>query len=255
MQRADFNDLPAVSEWIGNPLLRIGLVLWAITSIGGFLCLLLYSTTPGQLSTDVHSWPSKSRIVPDASRANLVLLVHPHCPCSRASVAELSEILTRCKGLVAAHVLFLKPSDKSAGWEVTELWHQAASIPGVQVLTDEAGREAQRFGAATSGDAALFNSDGRILFRGGITVARGHAGDNDGRHAIIGLLSGEIDGPLERIVFGCPLFSSDFSAASRNVAIGLPRHEPNASHGRDHQRTATLAKQSTHHAESDSPER
>lgn len=36
-------------------------------------------------------------------------------------------------GRVVAHVLFLKPSDMEEGWERTDLWRRAASIPGVAV--------------------------------------------------------------------------------------------------------------------------
>jgi hypothetical protein len=89
------------------------------------------------------------------------------------------------------------------------MWHQAASIPEVQVHCDEAGVEARRFGAFTSGQAFLFSCRGEMLFRGGITESRGHVGDNRGREAMVSLLR---DGSVPRAttpVFGCPLFGPD----------------------------------------------
>lgn len=121
---------PTASAATPRPLVLTGLAVWAIASGGGFLWLLSSSATPGPTRVPEPTWPQDSRIVPDSARANLVLLVHPHCPCSQASIAELSEIMACCNGLVAAHVLFLKPSQMPDGWEVTDLWHRAASIPG-----------------------------------------------------------------------------------------------------------------------------
>ena len=57
---------------------------------------------------------------------------------------------------------------------------------------------------ATSGHALLFDRDGRLLFRGGITPARGHEGDNFGASAIAARLAGR-PARAEAPVFGCPI--------------------------------------------------
>lgn len=82
----------------------------------------------------------------------------------------------------------------------------AASIPGVTVRADTDGAEARRFGARTSRHVVLYDSAGGVLFRGGITSLRGHAGDNAGATAIIALLKGERANAAESPVFGCPWF-------------------------------------------------
>ncbi len=133
------------------------------------------------------------------------MLAHPHCPCTRASVGELARLMTRCEGLLTARVLFFEPPDAPEGWVRTDLWRSAAAIPGVDVLEDESGVEAGRFGATTSGQTVLYDVNGRLLFRGGITGARGHAGDNAGRSAIVSLLTGGTAGRMETSVFGCAL--------------------------------------------------
>ena len=112
------------------------------------------------------------------------MLVHPQCPCSRASVSELAKLMAHAQGKVVAHVLFAKPEGAPADWTVGELWNAVSAIPGVHAQCDEGGMEARRFGAETSGQTMLFDAAGRLLFRGGITAARGHAGANAGSAAI-----------------------------------------------------------------------
>ena len=141
----------------------------------------------------------------DPSRANLVMAVHPHCPCTRASIEMLARIMTRCRGLVTAHVAFCKPAGFPRDWEQTDLWRSAAAIPDIEVFCDEEGLEGRRFGAATSGHVLLFSPGGELLFSGGITVSRGHEGDNAGRDAVIAFLTvGKAD-RAQCPVFGCPL--------------------------------------------------
>ena len=84
---------------------------------------------------------------------------------------------------------------------------QAAAIPGAQVLRDAGGVEAARFQAATSGQTLLYSAEGDLLFNGGITSARGHAGDNFGKSAIISLVNGGRAEHAETPVFGCTLES------------------------------------------------
>lgn len=134
------------------------------------------------------------------------MMAHPHCPCTRASVGELALLMARTQGRVTSYVLLLKPQGLPKNWEKTDLWNSAASIPGVHVLPDEDGIEAERFHVATSGQTLLYDRDGRLKFSGGITAARGHSGDNAGRSAIVSLLmQGETE-RTETSVFGCPLF-------------------------------------------------
>jgi hypothetical protein len=51
-----------------------------------------------------------------------------------------------------------------------------------------------------------------LLFAGGITAARGHAGDNAGRSAIETLLAGGRPGYDRTPVFGCPIVVNELQA-------------------------------------------
>jgi len=121
---------------------------------------------------------------------------------------ELAQIMAHTKGKLAAYVLFLKPEKTGSDWNNTTLMKTAAAIPGVTVISDADGHEGLTFGVETSGHVLLFNADGRRLFSGGITAARGHSGDNAGESAIETLVNGGTAKQNSALVFGCPLHGS-----------------------------------------------
>jgi hypothetical protein len=73
------------------------------------------------------------------------------------------------------------------------------------VLRDEGGREGSRFAVGTSGGVVLYDTRGRLLFRGGITAARGHEGDSFGQERIASLLTTGAADRADAPVFGCAL--------------------------------------------------
>ncbi|HEX8181738.1 MAG TPA: hypothetical protein VF525_19515 [Pyrinomonadaceae bacterium] len=188
-------------------LLIVTGALWLFVISIGIGILWNYESTPGVAAAAPDRWPGESRIKRAPDHATLVMLAHPHCPCTRASIGELARLMTQAQGRVTAYVLFVKPPDFSAGWEQTDLLTSAAAIPGVHVVRDDDGLEASRFHAATSGQTVLYDTEGKLLFSGGITSARGHAGDNAGRMAIVALLTTAEAAQRETPVFGCPLFT------------------------------------------------
>jgi len=200
---------PKSSSWRNKTrlLLAASCALWFFSVGVGLSIVWEYENTPGTAANPYVQLPSDSQIKPVPGRATLVMLVHPHCPCTRASVGELALLMAQAQGRVTAYVLFLKPRGFADDWEKTDLWWSAAGIPGVQVLKDADGIDAARFHAATSGQTMLYDAEGRLLFSGGITGARGHSGDNAGRSAIVALLTEGEAAQTETEVFGCPLFS------------------------------------------------
>jgi hypothetical protein len=183
-----------------------------------------YESTPGAATAAPAAWPTASSIEPAADRPTLVMLAHPHCPCTRASIGELARLMTQAQGRVTAYVLFVKPAGFSDGWQQTDLWASAAAIPGVTPVLDEGGVEAGRFQAATSGQTVLYDAAGNLLFSGGITSARGHAGDNAGRTAIVSLLTSDAAEDRGAPVFGCPLFAQGECPVGKEVGREKDRH-------------------------------
>jgi hypothetical protein len=181
--------------------------MWIASIVLGLRLLLNYESTPGRVGIISRSWPSISEIRRFPDRPTLVMLAHPHCPCTRASIGELANIMARAQGKLGAYVLFVKPTVADDDWTDTDLRRSTAEIPGVTVLLDVDGREARRFGAETSGHTLLFDRDGHLRFNGGITQARGHAGLSAGESAIISLVSNQPAERAETVVFGCSLAS------------------------------------------------
>ena len=181
-------------------------ITWIVSVAFGMRVLFRYENTPGRVGALPQVWPA-GHIERAIDRPTLVMLAHPHCPCTAASVGELARIMAHLAGRVEAYVVLVRPKGASDQWEDTELRRNAEAIPGVKVVCDFEGLEAQRFGAETSGHTQLFGADGRLLFSGGITASRGHAGDNVGAKAIVALVNNQTPAQTRTLVFGCALAS------------------------------------------------
>ena len=178
-------------------------LIWAGGAVFGAHFLFKYETRPGGVGRISSAWPSDSKVEPASDRPTLVMLAHPQCPCTRASMEELAQIMARVQGKVRAYVLFYSPRGSNAAWEDTDTRRSAARIPGVTVLSDLDGAEGARFGAETSGHTFLFDRHGQLLFNGGITASRGHSGDNAGESSIVSLINNQTSSRANTLVFGC----------------------------------------------------
>jgi hypothetical protein len=193
---------------IKGRLAALAIVFW-LGGLGlGVKTLWAYKTAPGVAGSPPAAWPAESRIRP-ANVPTLVMLVHPKCPCTRASLTELSVLMEKLGGRLSAYVLFLRPDGVPAGWERTDTWQTASNIPGVSLVRDDGGVEAARFGAVTSGQTMLYDPSGRLLFSGGITGVRGHPGDNAGSRRILSLVESGAADRDRSLVFGCSLLNDD----------------------------------------------
>jgi hypothetical protein len=164
-----------------------------------------YESAQGAVTLTPEQWPVVARIKAAHNRPILVMFAHPRCPCTRASLGELNRLLVKCEGKLDTTVLFFEPSNYPPQWTRSSLWKSAEAIPGVVAQGDPDGIEARRFGAGTSGFVVLYDAKGRLVFHGGITASRGHAGDNAGAEAIVSLVNGEIAASRQTPVFGCSL--------------------------------------------------
>jgi hypothetical protein len=187
--------------------------LWVFTAVwlaavsAGLGGVWAYENRPGVDATAPPRWPAASALVPATERPTLLFVAHPQCTCTRASIQELAEVLARSPQPPKTYVLFLRPAVFERGWEHTDLWRSASALPNVTVLRDDDGVEARRFGVETSGQTLLYDRTGALIFSGGITGSRAHAGENAGELALVALLT---RGAAERkatSVFGCPLFT------------------------------------------------
>jgi hypothetical protein len=188
-------------------LLWIAVGIWLVAIVCGVVYALVYESTPTASEPPAERWPAGTSCSLAAQGATLVMFLHPHCPCSRASVAELAALMTHCQGRLHAEVLFLQPPSFSAEWAHSDLWESVSRIPGVTARIDTDSVGLRRFGARVSGETFLYRAGGELLFHGGITAGRGHVGDNAGQTAIeAAVLGGE--SPIRSApVYGCNLLS------------------------------------------------
>jgi hypothetical protein len=176
--------------------------LWVAGIAYGINTLRVYESTPGALGVAPSKWPAASSIRPIEGKATLVMVVHPQCSCTHAGFEELASLMDSLQGRVAAWVVVADEGEFTL-----------RKLPGVTVMRDVGGREARRFGALTSGSVVLYGTGGNLLFSGGITAARGHAGDNVGIRQLAAALdapggaagSATYGGARTHPVFGCSL--------------------------------------------------
>ena len=183
--------------------------VWLAVVAAVLVRMIAYSNVPGAAGMPPAEWPAESRLPRPAGQPMLVLFAHPRCPCTRASLGELERLMAQAQGRLVAQVLFLKLAGTGENWARTDLWRTAAAIPGVVVAQDDDGVEARLFHSETSGDTLLYDADGHRIFHGGITLSRGHAGDNPGRSAIAALLDEPAANAVSTPVFGCSLFAKN----------------------------------------------
>ena len=196
--RFSFKSLPGLPGRTGR---MAALAVWLAAVGTGMGLLSAYSNRAGEPAAppaSIADWQTPS---PDKHR--LLMFAHPHCPCTKASVAELARLMARCAGKVEATVYFFRPDDKPDEWVHGSLWNSAKAIPGVDVEIDRYAEVSTRFGTTVSGDLLLYDPSGRLRFRGGITSARGHEGDSSGKLAVIAIVNGENTNVDHAPVFGC----------------------------------------------------
>ena len=180
---------------------------WSLGVVSGFKALAKHGGSAGASAAAPAHWPAGATVALDAVAPTLLLFAHPQCPCTAATIEELNRLLARC-GPVQPTVLFFSDPALGDAWHDSPLRAAAEALPGVRVLDDPLGATAELFGARTSGQVLLYDPRGALLFEGGITPGRGHAGDSAGRSALLQLLQGEhaADGSP---VYGCSLVTPE----------------------------------------------
>ena len=188
--------------------LRTVAVLWLLGIVGGAVILVRHQSTPGTAGPCPAQWPKEAQVARNPWQPTLLMFAHPQCPCTRASIGELNRLLARCGNPPAAHVFFLEPAGADESWIETDSYRSASSMPEVRVHIDRGGEQARLFGAGTSGHVVLYDLGGRLVFTGGITAGRGHAGDNAGAESIVGFINNSSVRIASTPVYGCGLFNS-----------------------------------------------
>lgn len=180
---------------------------WLSLIVFGFALIEKFETTSGpalaRQKTAVSPspyWPSTSKIA--FKGPTLLMFVHPQCPCSKTSVAELRTILPKLKEINTCIVVFSPPDEN---WDSAQLLEPLRGEAQIVVYRDESGKAASDFGATTSGEFLFYGANKKLLFAGGITRARGQEGNS----AYLDVLQAAIGGSEKHLcqtpVYGCAL--------------------------------------------------
>lgn len=165
-------------------LLQLSFAAWLLASVAGMSVLWTYEAAPGVAASPPVLRPQETRLQFNDSGPTMLVWLHPRCPCSRATVAELERLLADKPDDVHCQVILTRPADAEASFTQSPLANAVRRLDHVRVVVDAGQHEARRFGVATSGQVLLYDESARLQFAGGITSGRGHEGDNRGAAAL-----------------------------------------------------------------------
>jgi hypothetical protein len=190
-------------------IFSVCILAWGSTVAAGMWMLSAYEFTPGATKTAQVQWPSDSKLARSTTRPTLLIFVHPQCPCSRASAAELSRTMARQAERVSVVAVVYTTAVADEHWLESATMDQLRSIPGITLIEDKNALEARRFNAITSGELLLYDRSGALRYHGGITASRSHEGANAAQDA----LEARIENPSLPLVslptFGCAIVTSE----------------------------------------------
>jgi len=184
----------------------IGWTVWLALVCVGVLLVANHDAQPGRSAQASAWWPWQSSLARSTCSPNLVSFIHPLCPCSRASLAELARVhsATRvCLTVVIALPDGLQPEDARITLAAVK------KMRGATAFLDRNLVETRRFGCFTSGQVLLYSARGRLCYQGGLTGSRGHEGDNAGKSALLAAVQENLPGLSTAPVFGCCLSGDD----------------------------------------------
>lgn len=179
-------------------------LLWLGAVVTGLGALQYHSTKPGKVGSATPNREEFLAAQRTPGRSLLVMALHPRCPCSEASLGELSELIARQPGRCDVLLLYFQPEGDTTGWTLPRP-EESLGVANARAMADPGGRMAASLGAITSGHVLLVDADGALKFNGGITPGRGHRGHADGQDAILASFTGQVCPISQAPVFGCPL--------------------------------------------------
>lgn len=181
--------------------------LWLALLLCGVWVSLGFEKTPAKVIQSAGAVSSNSLNFSKSKEFQLVVFAHPQCACTKATLSELARFLGRNKN-VSGRVYFIVPK-AFASWKNSETFKLASRISGVDVRIDNDGQLAKDFKASASGECFLFDRKSTLLFHGGITLARGHEGDNSGLEQLTAIVQRKSELTARNVVYGCSLFDSN----------------------------------------------
>jgi hypothetical protein len=185
--------------------LWIAAMIWTTAMVCGWISLNRYKFTPQPIVEAPVAWPEEAGMSLANDRPTLVMFLHPACPCSKATLAELERLKAQMDTPCVLHLVMVLSKEYADNWQDTPLQRQAAALRKVNVIQDWDGRIADAFSASTSGETYLYSPQGALLYHGGLTNGRGHEGFASGQEQILSALQTLSPQNQGDKVYGCRL--------------------------------------------------
>jgi hypothetical protein len=187
----------------------IAAATWLVAVLCGFVVVGNHAARAGDSADPGFDWPESSNLVRSKLHPTIVMVVHPHCPCTRASVAALERLLARSRRQADVTAFIFNPSKPAADWtDDSDTVARLRAMKTVRTVVDVDGRLARLFDAKTSGQVLIYGAGGKLRFAGGITSGRGHEGDCESSDAALRTLEAAPPVAVRTEVFGCPIAES-----------------------------------------------
>jgi len=177
----------------------IATLFWLLPLFGGMAYWAAYDSRAGSPGHVAEARPTPL--------TELVLFVHPKCPCARGGIAALAGMDA---GACQIRIVFVGPAEADADWWTGRNWEDAAGIADAAVERDSGGAIAWAYGVRTSGHAVVYSADGRLLFSGGLAPSRNAAlAQSRPPFDLKAILAEPGETLIRRPVLGCPLFDGE----------------------------------------------
>ena len=178
----------------------------------GFISLTDYSSRPGDsghapLSLDAFKLSDVSlpgELAPQG-RATLFVFYHPKCPCTLATARVLERLHARFATPPQLVPVAYCPADQDDSWVESVTTSALKGLADERLVVDKSGELTRRFGVIVSGHLLLYNSQGDLIFNGGITPYRGHEGDSPASKDLLDRVNSKHTGCGNWPVFGCTI--------------------------------------------------
>lgn len=185
--------------------MAVGGSIWLLAISAGMGWWIVHDRTPGASAATGNSWPSNASMVLSEQTGTVIMFVHPHCPCTRASLAKLDSALAACAQKPRVYVV-VSPIERDASKTLASAnYRRAEQITGAVCIIDDDRRAQARFGAATSGQVVYFDSRGDLKFSGGLTAERGGMAPGGVEQQFVAAVRDTAPSLVLAPVFGCPL--------------------------------------------------
>lgn len=170
---------------------------------------------PGGLGTAPSAWPAEASLAGPADRPVVLVFAHPYCPCTPATLEQLSILAPEAQVSVVLSGPAVGLRDGAGPARRT------AERMGWACVEDPAGLEARRFGAQVSGHVVAYGVDGGLLYVGGLTPGRGMTGPARGLLALRRALETNRRSSIQGQVFGCRIFDRCVDPAAPAAVVPI----------------------------------